>query len=234
MQFALFLGQFRRSAEAIHEAKRAIELDPLLAETYTIAGVVHLYNSRIGEAKGFLMNAIALDASSSFAYDALGCCYVRSGEIEEGISLLKKANDLAGDAVPLHANDLAYVYAKAGRFEETKKILLKQLELQDQGRGSSVVIAGIYANIGEKEKAFEWLFRAIEDHSGYLFSIAVDFAFENLWRDPRWQVVLNKVGFDLVMGHVRVFGRRFRVSFQFRAPLICELPTNKFVGFSLP
>ena len=108
MQFALFLGQFRRSAEAIDEAKRAIELDPLSAETYTIAGVVHLYNGRIGEAKGFLMNAIALDASSSFAYDALGCCYVRSGEIEEGISQLKKANDLAGGAVPLHANDLAY------------------------------------------------------------------------------------------------------------------------------
>lgn len=78
------------------------------------------------------------------------------------ISQLKKAISLAEDEVPLHSNDLAYAYAKAGRIEETKKILLKQLELQDLGRGSSVVIAGIYANIGEKKKAFEWLFRAIE------------------------------------------------------------------------
>jgi len=196
--FSLFLGQFGRSDEAIREAKRAIDLDPLSAETFTIAGVVHLYNGHVEEAKAFLLNAIYLDPSSAFAFDALGCCYVRTGDFDLGISKIKEAINLAGGekGVPLHLNDLVYAYSKAGRKDEAEKILSTLLDSWEGGKGSPIVIAGAYANTGDNDKAFEWLFRAIEGRSGYLFSIAVDFAFENLWRDPRWRVVLSKIGFD--------------------------------------
>ena len=194
--YSLFLGQFGRSDEAIEEIKRAIDLDPLSAETFTIAGVVHLYNGHVEEAKAFLLNAIDLDPSSSFAFDALGCCYVRTGEFDQGISEIKKAIELAGEGVSLHLNDLAYAYSKAGKVEEAEKILSSLLNFLEQGKGSPIAIAGTYANTGDKDKAFEWLFKAIEEHSGYLFSIAVDFAFENLWQDTRWLIVLNKIGFD--------------------------------------
>jgi len=196
--FSLFLGQFGRSDEAIREAKRAIDLDPLSAETFTIAGVVHLYNGHVEEAKAFLLNAIYLDPNSAFAFDALGCCYVRTGDFDLGISKIKEAINLAGGekGVPLHLNDLVYAYSKAGRKDEAEKILSKLLSTWEGGKASPIVIAGAYANTGDNDKAFEWLFRAIEGRSGYLFSIAVDFAFENLWRDPRWRVVLGKIGFD--------------------------------------
>jgi len=198
--FSLFLGQFGRSDEAINEIKRAIDLDPLSAETFTIAGVVHLYNRHVEEAKAFLMNAIHLDSSSAFALDALGCCYVRTGEFDQGISEIKRAIELAGEGgVPFHLNDLAYAYSRAGRSEDARGILSKLLDSWEQGRGSPISIAGAYANTGDNDKAFDWLFRAIEERSGYLFSVAVDFTFENLWQDPRWLVVLNKIGFDRVI-----------------------------------
>jgi adenylate cyclase len=197
--YSLFLGQFRRSEEAIREIKRALELDPLSAETFTIAGVVHLYGGRVEEARGYLTSATELDASSAFAYDCLGLCDVRKGRFEEGISKIKRAIELAGEGVPLHENDLAYAYAKAGMVNEAKKIRQK-LEVQwERGQGSAIVIAGAYSNTRDVDKAFEWLFRAIEQRSGYLFSIAVDFAFENLWQDTRWQIALNKIGFAKAM-----------------------------------
>lgn len=194
--FSLFLGQFGRSDEAIQESKRAIDLDPLSAETFTIAGVVHLYNGHVEEAKAFLMNAIYLDPNSAFAFDALGCCYVRTGEFEQGISEIKKAIELAGESEPLHLSDLAHAYSKAGKGEEARGVLTKLLDFWKQGKGSPTAIAGAYANIGDNDMAFQWLFKAIEERSGYLFSIVVDFAFENLWRDPRWLEVLKKTGFD--------------------------------------
>jgi len=207
--YSLFLGQFGRSDEAIREAKQAINLDPLSAETFTIAGVVHLYNGHVEEAKAFLLNAIYLDPSSAFAFDALGCCYVRTVEFDQAILEIKKAIELAGESVYFHLNDLAYAYSKAGKVEEARGILAKLLDFWKQGRGSPVAIAGAYANTGDNDRAFEWLFRAIEDHSGYLFSIVVDFAFENLWQDPRWLVVLNKIGFDkAIRDHAQAQGRR--------------------------
>ena len=83
------------------------------------------------------MNAIYLDPNSAFAFDALGCCHVRTGEFDQGISEIKKAIDLAGEGVPFHLNDLAYAYSKAGKNEEAIRILSRLLDLWENGKGSS-------------------------------------------------------------------------------------------------
>jgi hypothetical protein len=54
-------------------------------------------------------------------------------------------------------------------------------------------IGEVYAGLGEKEKAFEWLGRAYEEHAGQLICIKVDPFLKNLRSDPRYKELLKKM-----------------------------------------
>jgi len=56
-------------------------------------------------------------------------------------------------------------------------------------------IAMIYSAMGEKDLAFQWLDQSFEDHEVEMHWLKVEPPFEPLHDDPRWQVMLDKVGF---------------------------------------
>jgi adenylate cyclase len=55
-------------------------------------------------------------------------------------------------------------------------------------------IADIYAALGDKEAAFEWLDRALDQHSNSCLLLAIDPAFEDFRSDPRFQEAARKIG----------------------------------------
>ncbi len=55
--------------------------------------------------------------------------------------------------------------------------------------------AMIYSQMGEIDTAFEWLDKAYEDQEVEMYWLKVEPPFEPLRGDPRWQVILYKVGF---------------------------------------
>jgi hypothetical protein len=71
---------------------------------------------------------------------------------------------------------------------------LNQL-LGTQANSPSFYLAMIYAQLGEIDTAFEWLEKAYQDHEVEMYWLKVEPPFEPLRNDPRWQVMLDKVGF---------------------------------------
>jgi hypothetical protein len=55
-------------------------------------------------------------------------------------------------------------------------------------------IADIYAALGDKEAAFEWLDRALDQHSNSCLLLAIDPAFEDFRSDLRFQQAARKIG----------------------------------------
>jgi hypothetical protein len=51
----------------------------------------------------------------------------------------------------------------------------------------------IYAGLGDKDKAFEWLERGYEDRSIFLVAFNVDPAFDSLRSDPRFADLLRRM-----------------------------------------
>ena len=49
--------------------------------------------------------------------------------------------------------------------------------------------------VGDIESAFEWLEKAYIDQEVEMYWLKVEPPFEPLKNDPRWQVMLDKVGF---------------------------------------
>jgi len=49
--------------------------------------------------------------------------------------------------------------------------------------------------MGEVDTAFEWLEKAYEDHEYWMFWVKWQLFFKPIHNDPRWQQMLDKVGF---------------------------------------
>jgi len=67
---------------------------------------------------------------------------------------------------------------------------------EESSRGSpSFYVARVYAQRGEINTAFEWLEKAYQDHEVEMYWLKVEPPFKPLRNDPRWQDLLDKVGF---------------------------------------
>ena len=81
--------------------------------------------------------------------------------------------------------------------KDARDLLSELLDMRKKSKEprAATAIAGIYSNLGEIDNALEWLERAYKEHSGYLLSINTDFTFDNLRSEPRFQALLEKIGF---------------------------------------
>ena len=53
----------------------------------------------------------------------------------------------------------------------------------------------LYADIGDKDHAFEWLNTCYQEHDEDLLALRTDFAFDSLHSDPRYADLVRKIGF---------------------------------------
>jgi tetratricopeptide (TPR) repeat protein len=186
-----------QSEDAIAEVRKAVELDPLSAETSQIAGSIILYSHRADlydESIGLLRNAIELDPNLQLAHDNLGLALVQKGNYEEGVAEIRKSIEILGEASPIALGELAYAYARAGRPEESKRILSELLAKWDVNQGSAVGIAMAYSSLGDPQKAVEWLTKASEENIGYLPFAATDLVFDGIRADSKFKEFLKKIG----------------------------------------
>ncbi len=68
--------------------------------------------------------ALAIDSNNVYAYKGQGLCYAYTGEIEKGISSLKRAIELTDENFMDPYYDLAIIYHKEGKYNEAEQILL--------------------------------------------------------------------------------------------------------------
>jgi hypothetical protein len=92
---------------------------------------------------------------------------------------------------------LAIAYHHVGELDKADNIIKSLHERSEKtSAGSpSFYLAMIFAQMGETDTAFEWLDKAYEDHEVEMYWLKVEPPFEPLHDDPRWQEMLDKVGF---------------------------------------
>jgi hypothetical protein len=69
-----------------------------------------------------------------------------------------------------------------------------QMKQYERGIGSSVAVAGVYARLGNKEKAFEWLEKAFVEHASDITYLKVDTSFDDVRSDPRFVDLQRRIG----------------------------------------
>ena len=71
----------------------------------------------------------------------------------------------------------------------------KQLDLEmAKAQQNTYTVAALYALLSDKERALEWLQKAIEEHSAELAYLKISPAFDNMRSDPRFVELMKRVG----------------------------------------
>jgi len=192
--YAIFLANMGRHDEAVHEANRARELDPVSSLMNQTAGNVFMLARDYGRAIEALQKTLELDANFAAAHSVLGCVYAYKGMCDEAIAEFEKVRALAGANPQVDGSIKAlmgYAYAAGGRRNEALQIIE---DIPSPHEAQAYSIAAVYAALAEIERAFEWLNKAFQAHSFQLVSLKVDPAFDNIRSDPRFQDLLHRIG----------------------------------------
>jgi len=89
---------------------------------------------------------------------------------------------------------LGHAYAAAGRKDEALD-LLRQIETTQMRSGTpNVEMAFIHAGLGDKDRAFACLDRALAEREGELLFLDVAPVFDTLRADARFAILLGKIG----------------------------------------
>jgi hypothetical protein len=60
--------------------------------------------------------------------------------------------------------------------------------------GSSLWIAAAFARLGEKDAAFEWLEKALQERPPFMLWLKIHPMFESLHGDPRFDDLVKRIG----------------------------------------
>ena len=191
--YCAFLLQTGRIDDALREIKRAQELDPLSSIVNVNVGLAYLANSDNDSAVHELEKIIALDPNYWTARSWLGAAYSERGDHEKAFVELQKGVELskrAGRALSF----LGYALAKNGKRAEALEIVRELEEKYKRQEATVQNIAVVYAGLGDKDRAFEWLEKNFTEHSGELGRIRWYPQFKALRDDPRYKSLLQRMG----------------------------------------
>lgn len=189
--YAYELAVTGRLEEALAEIRRAQEIDPISLIINTDIGELLLFRGEYEQAIEQLRRSLELEPNFAVAHRVLGQLYEQVGRYKDALAEFDAAKDLG----PSVAGIKAHAYAASGDREMAEKGLAEaKRRWKEMPREWTYVIALIYAGLGEKDKAFEWLERAYQHRAYPLLYLKLDPRFVPLRSDSRYRDLLRRIG----------------------------------------
>ena len=180
------LATMGRLAEAVGEARRATEIDPLSAVSWSTLGRLYSASGQLDAARAALEKSLHIAPEQDYAA-------VNLAEVE----LLDKKPAAALAAAERSASDVHKRCSKAmalhdlGRTAEAQGVL--DGLISHYAQSGAWQIAQVYAWFGESDKAFEWLDRAYVQRDSGLPALKYSPMLRGLRGDPRYSALLAKM-----------------------------------------
>jgi len=191
--YAIYLANVGRHEEAFREAELAVERDPL-SLLMNMTAALNFYTGReYDRAVAQLEKVIEMDANFPAAHSVLGCVYVQKQMYEAALVEYEKVLDFVKGAPPVEASVkviMAQAFARWGKKSEAVKLLEDIAGVP----ASAYSVAGVYGALGDKDKAFEMLNQAYDEHDMQLVSLKVDPTLDDLRDDARFANLIRRVG----------------------------------------
>jgi adenylate cyclase len=172
---------------AIEIYRKAVELDPVNAQSRSFLAFGLANRKRFAEARAEYARVIELNSSAPWAHAGLGLAYLLENKFEEAAT---EAQSDAGEWARLLIVSCARWAEK--RVPESDAALNELIK--NESELAAFQIAQAYAYRGDKDKAFEWLERARRQRDPGLGDLLKDPLLENLHSDPRWNAFLRTMG----------------------------------------
>ena len=193
MQYSMYLVATGRLAEAYRQIRRALDLDPLSIPLNSYLAGVFYYSREYDRSIEQCHKALELDSKDIELHVDLGLNYEQQGRFDESIKSYETASALSGGA-PIILGVLGGVFAKAGARDKALAIEAQLNEIAKENYVSPGGWAMLYIGLDDKDKAFEWVAKACDNHDTVVCYLGVGPTWDPLRTDPRFQAMLKRIG----------------------------------------
>jgi TolB-like protein/lipopolysaccharide biosynthesis regulator YciM len=195
LRYSQYLSFRERFDEALREARRAEQLDPLSVMVRKNTAFVLYWARQYDEALQHYQKVLEMEPTFPQALREIGLVYEQKGMFPQAIAVLRRSVGLRGNYfTPMSTADLGHMYAISGSEREARKLLSELHRLSEQTYVSAFDVAVINAGLRDKAQALAWLERAYDDRSFFLVSLNVDPRFDHLRGEPRFRAVVQRIG----------------------------------------
>jgi TolB-like protein/tetratricopeptide (TPR) repeat protein len=191
--YGVFLAALGRHDEAIAEAERAVELDPLCLTVNSSAAWVCYTARQYDRGIAWCRHTLELRPGFVMARRFLAAAYLQTGRIQEAIAELEETIRHSGPE-PVLVAWLAHARAIEGRRAESLAGLQQLRELAAKRYVSAYQTSLVYVGLGDVDGAFASLEQACADRASGLVNLCVEPRLDPIRADPRYGVLVERLG----------------------------------------
>jgi TolB-like protein/Tfp pilus assembly protein PilF len=193
--YAERISQLGRHQEALSEINRAHELDPMSPVITRVIGGTLVDAGQYDQAIDVCKRLAQGVPTFPMAHDCLFYAYWAKRMYPQAIEEWKIEGQLTGDPDDIEAADAMERGFRSGGWKGGLAATIAVFEARRaKGYASPFIIARFYADMGDKDKAFDWLDTALREHDRLLVDLNVSPGFDNIRSDPRFAELVRKVG----------------------------------------
>jgi tetratricopeptide (TPR) repeat protein len=164
---------------------------PFSWHSFHAEGFIYYFARQYDQALSLIQRVRALDINPPDWSFLLGEVYAEKGMYRESIAAFLKS----GDGVD-SLGHLGNAYARAGQVAAARKSIAQLQQRVDKDGVGRYEIALVYAGLGDKQEAFQWLEESYKAHDVGLVYLKIDPCLDPLRSDPRFDDLLRRVGLN--------------------------------------
>jgi len=188
-----------RTSEALEEANRALDLDPVSPLFHTVLAETYYYNRDFDSAITAAQQVLKLKSDFVLAQFWLGSAYREKKMYPQAVETFQNARAEArkqmGSENPAMLMAYGHTQAMAGNAAEARAALHQLQQLAAMRFVPNLYPAAIHVGLGEVDEAFRLLDLAYQERIDRLVYLNVDPMADPLRSDPRFAQLMARVGF---------------------------------------
>jgi tetratricopeptide (TPR) repeat protein len=191
--YYLIMGQKLKAVEMLEEAEKIDPLSPVISQTL---GNMYLFAGRYDEAIVQADKMLDLNPTMRIAIEMKGWATGMKGDWETALTFFKEVHRLTNHRLK-GLIGLGFAYAHLGQEENALDVIRKMEQRQEQEPGSVIdpEIAAVWFALGNFDKAFHYLGRAVDKRVGPVSYFLEYPAYKGAKKDPRYKELLRRQGF---------------------------------------
>lgn len=180
---------------ALLEMEEALKIDPLSTNTNRTLADFYYFLEEYDKAIELYDKILSIDPGFKAAIEFKAWTFLMQGKYDEAIDMF---NTLGRDTVHAikHDTQLGYAYALKGDVEKAngylKDLIAKASGEQDVSY--SIDFATLYTGIGDKENAFKYLNRCVDERIGAMIFLCQSPVWKPLRNDSRFEELIDRMG----------------------------------------